>query len=140
VTVTSTRSRQQPLQLSTVDMHGAVVDLAKLRGKVVLVDVWSNWCGACIDAMPKLQKIYDQYRGQGFEILGLWLSNDEAKEKPQAVDHLEAGRDLAQRRGGRRDVYKLHGHLRHRQRTGDLAAGPRRQAGYHRCRGPEAGT
>jgi thiol-disulfide isomerase/thioredoxin len=44
-----------------------------LRGKVVLVDIWSNYCGGCIAAMPGLQALYAKYRKAGFEIIGIWL-------------------------------------------------------------------
>jgi thiol-disulfide isomerase/thioredoxin len=64
------------------------IDVAKQRGKVVLIDIWSNWCTACITAMPKVQAVYDKYREKGFEVVGVWLTQDEAKEKPKAIEIL----------------------------------------------------
>lgn len=36
------------------DRHGDVVDLAKLRGKVVVVTFWASWCTYCLKELPVL--------------------------------------------------------------------------------------
>jgi thiol-disulfide isomerase/thioredoxin len=80
--------RSKPMDLQITTMMGEKIDLAKLRGNVVLVDIWSNWCLSCLEAMPRVQAVYDKYRGRGFEVVGVWLTADEAKEKPQALKFL----------------------------------------------------
>jgi thiol-disulfide isomerase/thioredoxin len=82
------RLRSNPFDLQTASMTGEKIDVAKLRGKVVLVDIWSNWCPGCIAAMPKVQGIWEKYRDRGFEVVGVWLTTDEAKEKEQAQKYL----------------------------------------------------
>lgn len=32
------------------------------RDKVLVIDLWSNSCGYCIQAMPKFEKVYDYYK------------------------------------------------------------------------------
>lgn len=80
--------RSTPMDLQMISMTGEKIDVAKLRGKIVLVDIWSNNCQSCIEAMPKVQAVYDKYRDQGFEVVGVWLAGDETKEKPRAVRYL----------------------------------------------------
>jgi thiol-disulfide isomerase/thioredoxin len=79
-----TKLRSNPFELQTVSMTGEKIDVAKLRGKIVLIEIWSNWCSACIAAMPKVQAVYEKYRDKGFEIVGVWTTYDEATEKPIA--------------------------------------------------------
>ena len=45
--------------------------LSELRGKVVLLDFWGTWCGPCVADVPHLRKVREEYRGRGFEIVGL---------------------------------------------------------------------
>ena len=41
------------------------------KGTYVLVDFWSPWCGPCRREIPNIQKVYEQYKDKGFEVLSL---------------------------------------------------------------------
>ena len=46
------------------------------RGKILLVDFWASWCGPCRRENPNVVKMYDEFKGDGFEILGVSLDKD----------------------------------------------------------------
>ena len=60
--------------LKTYD--GKIVELAKLKGKVVVVNFWATWCGPCRAEIPDFIKVYDTYRSKGLEIVGIALDED----------------------------------------------------------------
>jgi thiol-disulfide isomerase/thioredoxin len=80
--LTSIKLKKEPLDLKFVDMAGKEVDLAKLRGKVVLIDFWATWCKPCLDDLPNVMDAHKKYKDKGLEILG--ISWDHKKEDLQA--------------------------------------------------------
>jgi len=55
-------SRPAPPLNTFVDMRGKPVPPAALKGKVILIDFWATWCIPCMQEMPYLQKLYEQYQ------------------------------------------------------------------------------
>ena len=64
---------------SATDLDGKPISLQQYRGKVVLLDFWAVWNGFCIGEVLRVKKIYDTYKDQGFEVIGVSLDTDEAK-------------------------------------------------------------
>ncbi len=70
---------REPLDLKFKAVDGTEVDLAKLRGKVVLVDFWATWCGPCRVEIPNVVATYNQLHKDGFEIVGISLDQDKER-------------------------------------------------------------
>lgn len=64
-------ARRVPLELKFTAADGRPVDLAALRGKVVLIDFWATWCVPCLKEMPNIRSAYKKYHDQGFEVIGI---------------------------------------------------------------------
>jgi len=59
--------------------EGESMKLSDLRGKVVLVDFWASWCGPCRRENPNVVNLYNKYKADGFDVLGVSL--DRTKNK-----------------------------------------------------------
>ncbi|MBC8002299.1 MAG: redoxin family protein, partial [Opitutaceae bacterium] len=68
----------KPVSIQFTDLNGNDVSLAKLRGKVVLVDFWATWCTLCMEEMPRVVEVYQDLRAKGFEVVGLNFDSDRA--------------------------------------------------------------
>jgi peroxiredoxin len=60
--------------LKTAD--GKTIELAKLQGKVVVVNFWATWCGPCKREIPGFLEVYDRLRTKGLEIVGISLDRE----------------------------------------------------------------
>lgn len=55
---------------------GQDVDVAAMKGKVILIDFWATWCEPCISEMPNIATTFEKYNEKGFEIIGISLDED----------------------------------------------------------------
>jgi len=52
-------------------LDGAKLDLATLRGKVVVVNMWASWCAPCRGEAGTLEKVYVETKLKGVEFVGI---------------------------------------------------------------------
>lgn len=76
-------------KFTLVDLDGKKVSLADYKGKAVLLNFWATWCGPCKVEIPWLVKLRDQYKPQGFEILG--IESDNYDDDPKGLAAYKAG-------------------------------------------------
>ncbi len=57
---------------------GSTVHLSDYKGKTVVLDFWATWCGPCQEAMPHLEKVYQQVKDKNVAILGVCVFDDKA--------------------------------------------------------------
>ncbi len=70
----------KPMNLSElVDLEGKPLDLARYKGKVVLVDFWATWCGPCLQEIPNIEEVYEAQNKNGFEVIGINLDEDRSE-------------------------------------------------------------
>lgn len=70
----------KPFEFSFKDaISGKQIDAAGLKGKVLVIDFWATWCGPCIAEMPKMKKLYAEYKDKGVEFVGISLDQPEDK-------------------------------------------------------------
>ena len=65
-------------EFSLSTLTGEKLKLSDYRGKVVLLDFWATWCGPCREEIPHFVELQNQYRDQGFQIIG--VSMDDSPE------------------------------------------------------------
>ena len=41
------------------------------KGKYILLDFWSPWCGPCRREMPNIKAVYDKYKGEKFDVVSI---------------------------------------------------------------------
>lgn len=52
-------------------LAGGSLDLAQLRGEVVVVNVWAAWCAPCREELPLLVATGDRSPGRGLRLVGI---------------------------------------------------------------------
>ena len=62
--------------LKLKDIEGKSHDLAKLKGKVVLINFWATWCPPCRREMPSMERLSQRFKGQPFVVLAVDVGED----------------------------------------------------------------
>jgi len=60
------------------------LDLAAMRGKVLLVDYWASWCAPCLLELPHLQRLHAARSGDGLVAVAVNADEDAANAADSA--------------------------------------------------------
>ncbi|MBP6820630.1 MAG: redoxin family protein [Acidobacteria bacterium] len=60
-------------------LDGSKLDLASLRGKVIVFNFWATWCGPCLTEMPLFEKTIGKYK-EDKDVVFLAVTTDEDRE------------------------------------------------------------
>jgi cytochrome c biogenesis protein CcmG, thiol:disulfide interchange protein DsbE len=55
------------------------LDLARFRGKVVVIDFWASWCAPCRQSFPWLNAMQAKYRDRGLVVIGVNVDRERAE-------------------------------------------------------------
>ena len=77
----------------------ATASTADYAGKVLLINFWATWCPPCIEEMPELAKVAQQYADRGLVVLHLSDESAETvatwlKENPMPTEHGVFGAEM----------------------------------------------
>ena len=78
---------------SAIDLDGATVSLSEFRDReVVVLDFWATWCQPCVQSMPALDALNDEFDERGAEFLAVNVG-----EEPELVRDFLQDKDFAVR-------------------------------------------
>jgi thiol-disulfide isomerase/thioredoxin len=78
-------SSQKFPDFSTTDINKNKIELSKLKGKYVLIQLWASWCAPCVKEMPDLKIINDGYKNSDFALISFSIDQDSSAFK-KAID------------------------------------------------------
>ena len=56
--------------------NGQEISLSDYKGKVIILNFWATWCGPCIHEMPALEKLHQEYKDKGLQVIGLTVQSN----------------------------------------------------------------
>ncbi|HZU29132.1 MAG TPA: TlpA disulfide reductase family protein [Bryobacteraceae bacterium] len=65
-----------PMKFTLSGVNGDKLDLASLKGKVVIMDFWATWCGPCRTQHPLYDKLREHFRDRK-DVVFLFIDTDE---------------------------------------------------------------
>ncbi|MCS7309919.1 MAG: TlpA disulfide reductase family protein [Armatimonadota bacterium] len=70
-----------------VDGAGIQRELARRKGRVVVLNLWATWCAPCRAEFPALVKLHNTYRNRGVDVLA--VSVDDIADEAKVVEFLK---------------------------------------------------
>ena len=63
---------EQARDFTFVNLEGKEISLSDFYGKkVVFLNIWATWCPSCKNELPTIQRLYERFRGDDFEVLAV---------------------------------------------------------------------
>ena len=57
------------------DSNGVAFSAADFDGKVTLINFWATWCTPCVEEMPMLSRLQQNYASRGVQVVGIALDD-----------------------------------------------------------------
>ncbi len=82
------RGAAYPFTLAGLD--GSSVELAKLKGKVVVLEFAAGWCSSCRESIPKMKEVQRRFQGKPVQVVVLALDRVDGWKKSGAEEKILA--------------------------------------------------
>jgi thiol-disulfide isomerase/thioredoxin len=64
---------------SLEDLDGNIITLASFGGKNLIINFWATWCPFCVDEMPDLQKLYENYKDEDLVVIAINIQESKSR-------------------------------------------------------------
>jgi peroxiredoxin len=58
-----------------ISTDGENIDASSFDGQVLLINFWATWCAPCVEEMPMLSGVANQYAEEGLAVLGIAIDD-----------------------------------------------------------------
>ena len=72
---------QKIKDFTAVDLQGNRIKLSDFKGKVCVLNFFSIWCGPCVEEIPELNKIVDEFKNEDVVFIAITSGDKEALEE-----------------------------------------------------------
>jgi peroxiredoxin len=63
------------------DLDGQPMAMARWKDRIVVLNFWATWCPPCVEEMPDLQRVHDEYSARGVTVVGLGIDSPSALKR-----------------------------------------------------------
>lgn len=80
---------ERTFRFSTTDIDGNAIDDSVFEGyDLIMLNFWAYWCGPCVQELPELQKLQEQY--PNLLLLGVIVDNSDMAETRAVIERAGA--------------------------------------------------
>ena len=84
------------LSFTIKDIDGNAIDESVFSlHTLTMINFWEPWCGPCVNEMPDLERLYEDYKDKGFYIIGVYSSTDMNSEVKNVMSRARTSYPIA---------------------------------------------
>ena len=84
--IVSPKSEKLAPDFALETLTGEILSLKDFKGKAVLLNFWATWCEPCKKELPSMQKIYDELKSDGMEIVAISIDRNKKERVGKYIE------------------------------------------------------